>query len=693
MSGSLEITASEALGRTDEISLSRGVAEAGLRVLTVAALGDRPAPAVLARLRREFELRGEIAAEWGAVPLSLSESTGRLTLVLADPGGVPLSTIIAGRSGPLRHGETTRLLRVALAVARTLSRIHVAGLIHKDVSPANILVDEKAGTAVFTGFGGASLLRREQRHSETAETMSGTLPYMAPEQTGRMNRSVDWRSDLYSLGAVLYELFTGLKPFTAYDPMEWVHCHIARQPSPPAERTVGLPAQVSDIILKLLAKTAEDRYQTADGLAADLERCLEQWEAEGRIAPFAPAADDHSGRLVIPERLYGREEESEVLLAAFRRVADDGAPEMVLVSGYSGVGKSALINQIHPAMVERDGMFGAGKFDQHKRDIPYATFAQACHGLVRQILASPESDIRRWREAFLDAVGPNGRLIIDLIPQMELIIGNQPPVPVLAPSEAQVRFLATFRRFVAVLARPEEPLVLFLDDLQWMDGGSMKLMEHLMTHPEVRHLLVLGSYRDNEVDSAHPLMLTIDSVRKGGRRVSDIVLTPLGRADLARMIVDTLRCPPERAEPLVRLIHQKTAGNPFFAIQFLTTLVEDKLLWFDQTAKEWAWDVERIAAMGFSDNVVMLMAAKLRRLPEPDQAELRRIACLGNSASLSTLAMVYDRTEAECLAGTEKAVRAGFLIRTGDRLVFAHDRIQEAAYLSLPIAEMVAAHL
>ncbi|WP_170958832.1 AAA family ATPase [Magnetospirillum sp. 15-1] len=693
MSVPSEVKVADILCRDEETVLVRGIAAGGRPLLVRSAASDRPAQPVIDRLRREFALRGEIDATWGAIPLSLEEASGRLALTISDPGGEPLVRLVSPRSGPLRHADVARLLRLSALLARTLGRIHAKGLIHKDITPTNVLVDEALGKAIFTGFGSTSQLRREQRHNQAAESISGTFAYMAPEQTGRMNRSVDSRSDLYSLGVVLYEMFTGLRPFSAFDPMEWVHCHIARQPSPPRERVSGLPEQVSAIIMKLLAKTAEERYQTADGLAADLERCLAEWDADGRISSFPLAGSDHSGVLTIPEQLYGREAESATLLAAFGRVAEDGTPELVLVSGYSGVGKSALVNQIHPAMVERDGMFGAGKFDQHKRDIPYSTFAQAFHTLIRQILGAPESDIRRWREAFLDAMGPNGRQIIDLIPQLELVVGEQPPMPELPPGEAQVRFLTVFRRFVSVLARPEQPLVLFLDDLQWMDGGSMKLLEHLMTHPEVRHLLLIGSYRDNEVDSAHPLMLSVDAIRKGGRRVDNIVLKPLGEADLTHMVADTLHATAESVSPLARLIHQKTAGNPFFAIQFLTTLVEEKLLWFDQSRAEWIWDISRIGAMGFSDNVVILMAAKLRRLPEADQAELRRIACLGNGTTLGTLAMVYDRTEDECLASMELAVQAGFLIRNGDRLAFAHDRIQEAAYLSIPITEMVATHL
>ncbi|ARJ65153.1 hypothetical protein WV31_05510 [Magnetospirillum sp. ME-1] len=673
--------------------MSRGAGPRGEPVLLRSAASDRPPQAVVARLRREFDLRTELDSGWAVIPTALEEVSGRPVLILADPGGEPLSRLMEPGPRTLRPAEVARLVRLSVAVARSLGNIHAAGLFHKAVTPDHILIDENRRSALFTGFGSASALRREQRHSEMAGPLSGSVVYMAPEQTGRMNRSVDSRCDLYSLGVILYELFTGLRPFAASDPMEWVHCHIARRAAPPHERSVGVPPQISAIIMKLLAKTAEDRYQTADGLAADLERCLANWSADGRVTEFPLGQDDHSGLLSIPERLYGREAESERLQAAFARVADERKPELVLVAGYSGIGKSALVSQILPIMVERDGLFGAGKFDQHKRDIPYAPFAQAFHSLIRQILATPESDIRRWKEAFLQALGGHGQLIIDLIPQMELVIGPQQSLPKLPTSETQVRFFTAFRRFVGVLARPEQPLVLFLDDLQWMDSGSMKLLEHLMTHPEMRHLLLIGSYRDNEVDASHPLLQSIELIRKTGARVEDILLRPLAYGDLERLVVDSLHCQAGQAAALVALIFEKTAGNPFFAIQFLTSLFEEKLLWFDRVRSEWAWDLEGIARLGYSDNVVALMAAKLRRLPEAEQAQLRRVACMGSGATLDLLTAAFDSPVDETLFQIDAAIRSGFLIRHGDRLDFAHDRIQEAAYLSIPADELAPMHL
>src|SRR5438477_3342379 len=326
------------------------------------------------------------------------------------------------------------------------------------------------------GFGIASRLPRERQVPEPPEFIAGTLPYMAPEQTGRMNRSIDSRSDLYAFGVTLYEMLTGRLPFTASDPMEWVHCHIARQPAPPSERLKNVPGSVSAIIMKLLAKTPEERYQTASGVESDLRRCLEEWQSHGRIYPFPLGAHDASDRLLIPEKLYGRNREVDALIAAFDRVVMQGRPELVLVSGYSGVGKSSVVNELHKVLVPPRGLFAAGKFDQYKRDIPYSTLAQAFQSLIRPLLGKSDPELAGWREAFREALGPNGRLIIDLVPELKLIVGDQPPVPELPPRDAQSRFQLVFRRFLGVFAKLEHPLALFLDDLQWLDAATLELL-------------------------------------------------------------------------------------------------------------------------------------------------------------------------------------------------------------------------
>jgi hypothetical protein len=391
-------------------------------------------------------------------------------------------------------------LPLAIGVASALAQVHQRGLIHKDIKPANILVNSVTGQAWLMGFGIASRLPRERQAPAPPEVIAGTLAYMAPEQTGRMNRSIDSRSDLYALGVTLYEMLTGELPFVASGPMEWVHCHIARQPAPPDE-VVGIPAPLSAIVMKLLAKNAEDRYQTAAGLTADLRKCLAEWESHHRIEPFQFGADDASDRLMAPEKLYGREHEIETLLGAFDRVVTSSRPELVLVSGNAGIGKSSLVNELQKALVAPRGLFASGKFDQYKRDIPYATLAQAFRGLVRPLIG--ESELTRWRASFSEALGPNGQLIVDLVPELELVIGEQPPVAAMPPQDAKNRFQMIFRRFVGVFARKEHPLALFLDDLQWLDAATLDFIEHLATQSEVQHLLLVGAYRDKEVDHSH----------------------------------------------------------------------------------------------------------------------------------------------------------------------------------------------
>ncbi len=384
--------------------------------------------------------------------------------------------------------------------------------------------------------------------------IAGTLAYMAPEQTGRMNRSVDSRSDLYALGVTFYEMLTGTLPFTAADPMEWVHCHIARQPAPLDERVAGIPQPLSAIVMKLLAKTAEERYQTAVGVEADLRRCLAQWELQRRIEEFPLCEHDASDRLLVPEKLYGRAREIDTLLAAFDRVVAGGAPESVLISGYSGIGKSSVVNELQKVLVSPRGLFATGKFDQYKRDIPYATLAQAFQNLVRRLLGKSEAELQSWRDHLRQALDPNGLLIVDLVPELKLIIGAQPPVPDLPPQDAQNRFQLVFRRFINVFARPEHPLALFLDDLQWLDAATLDLLEDLATQPDVRHLLLVGAYRDNEISPSHPLLRTLEAIRKAGARVQEIVLAPLGLDDVGQLVADAMHCEPERVRPLAQLV-------------------------------------------------------------------------------------------------------------------------------------------
>ncbi len=659
----------------------------GAAVLAVLPAAERPTPATLDRLAREYALKNELDGPWAVRPLELVRERGRTMLVLEDTHSEPLDGLL----GPPM--EVRSFLRLAIAIAAALTQVHRRGLVHKDIKPANILVNRTTGEVKLTGFGIASRQPRERQAPAPPESIAGTLAYMAPEQTGRMNRSIDARSDLYALGVTFYQMLTGSLPFTATDPMGWVHCHIARGPVPPSEQLETVPAAVSNLVLKLLAKTAEERYQTAAGLERDLRRCLAAWDAQHRIDAFPLGQHDTPDRLLIPEKLYGRAREIVTLLAAFDRVVTSGRPELVLVSGYSGIGKSAVVNELHKALVPPRGLFASGKFDQYKRDIPYATLVQAFQSLIRPLLGKSEGELGSWRDALRDALDPNGQLMLDVLPELKLLIGEQPPVPELPSQQAQSRLQLVFRRFVGVFARPEHPLTLFLDDLQWIDMATLDVLADLLTQADVQHLLLIGAYRDNEVTSGHPLMRKLDAIRDAGASVREIRLESLARGDLKRLIADTLSCAPRRAAPLARLVDEKTGGNPFFTIQFISELAEEGLLRFDHDAARWQWELNRIHAKAHTDNVADLMVGKLTRLPVETQAALQQFACLGNVADITRLSIVLGKSDDDVRTDLWDAVRLGLVERLDGSYKFIHDRVQEAAYSLIPKRLRAEAHL
>ena len=656
-------------------------------VLVVLPAAERPTSDTLDRLANEFGLKDQLESTWAARPLALVRENGRTMLVLEDPGGEPLSRLIGQ---PMDVGI---FLRLAVALAVSLGRLHERGLMHKDIKPTNVLVNTKTSQVWLTGFGVASRARSEQQSTGLPEAICGTLAYMAPEQTGRMGRSMDSRSDLYSLGVTLYQMLTGCLPFSASEPMDWVHSHIARKPPTANEQSEAIPSTVSAIVLKLLAKSPEERYQAAASVEHDLRRCLTEWETLGRVDDFAPGQHYIPDRLLIPAKLYGRTQEVEILLASFERVATKGTPELLLVSGYSGIGKSSVVNELHKVLIARGCLFASGKFDQYKRDIPYATLAQSFQSLVRSLLGTDHAELRGWRDALQQALGSEGSLLLDLVPELKLVIGEQPPVPELALHDAQRRLHLLLRRFIAVFARPDKPLALFLDDLQWLDGATLDFLEDLMSHTDVRHLLLIGAYRDNEVDAGHPLSRKLESMRRSGQTVHNVVLAPLAEVDLQQLVSDSLHCAPPLVASLARLIHEKTAGNPLFAGQFLTALTEEGLLRFDQSLARWCWDMTRTEAKAHTDNVVDLMMARLNRVPVDTRDALRQLACLGNGAELALLHRVYNISMDEMRERLEKAVRTGLVICSGSSYRFVHDRVEEAIYSLTPEPYRATTHL
>ena len=671
--------------RKDDVTLYRGAGDAVIPILMVVPGGDHDSVESIKRLEREYSLKSELDADWAAQPIELTQYNDRMALVLKDPGGEPLDQLLGQ---PL---DLPKFLRIAIPLAGALRRAHERGLIHKDIKPTNVLVNMASGVAWLTGFGIASHLQREHREAQPPELIAGTLAYMAPEQTGRMNRSIDSRCDLYSLGVTFYEMLTGTLPFATFDPVELIHCHIARQPEPLVERVPGIPATLSAIILKLMAKDPEDRYQTARGVEADLRRCLGEWESTGRIERFRLAVRDLPDRLVVPERLYGRSSEVAMLADSFERVARDGRQALVLVSGYSGVGKSSVVNELQQVVISRRGLFAAGKFEPHERDIPFAPIVRAFHNLMRSVLLSSEADLRRWREEIRRALGANARLITDLVPEVALVIGPQEPVPDLPPQQAEARFRRVLQRFVGAFARPEHPLVLFVDDLQWLDRASLAVLRDLATHDEAMHLLLIGAYRQNEVGPTHPLSATLSAIRDVSF-VQEIEVAPLRWEDIGALISDALHQGRDRTQPLADVAHEKTGGNPFFVIQFLHELADERCLAFDFSTGAWTWDLEQINAKGYTENVFELLAGKLDRLSATTRDALRDLAFL-NVGRTGFLSIARGYSESELHAALAEATKSGFVTRGADGYAFCHDRIREAAYALAPESERAAVHL
>lgn len=674
---------------SDGFLLLRGLKRADDRPILLKAAGARPARdhREVERMQNEILIAGKLASSIAATPIALDRYEGMPVLVLEDPGGYSLRSLL-GKPMPIG-----RFLRLASGIAAALAEIHANGIIHGDVKPESFLVDETTGKVALTNFELASPLSREHRKAKNPALIEGTLAYMSPEQTGRTSYAIDARSDLYSLGVMFYEMLAGRRPFHASDPVEWVHCHVARFPPSIGEFRPEVPAALVAIVSKLLAKVAEERYQSAVGLRHDLDVCLKQWTEAARIDLFPLGERDAPDQFPIPQKLYGRDAEIAVLLGALERVFTTGTPELVFVSGPPGVGKSALVHELQKSALHERGFFLSGKFDQYRRNVPYATLVQAFQRLVLDILAEPEERLSAWRSALQAALGRNGQVIVDVIPQVDMIIGKQPPVPSLPPIETQNRFHMAFQSFVGVCAHRDHPVALFLDDLQWADVSSLVLVQHLVRHPDTRYLLVIGAYRDTEAGQDHPVARMLDDLRGAGPALTEIRLDPLSVDHVNEIIAVAARCTPAEAAPLARLVHEKTAGNPFFTIQFLKMLDGERHLWLELGAARWRWDIAQIRGKSFTDNVVELMIAKLRRLPDVTQEALEILSCVGNTVPLGTLAMLLDRPEPDVERLLWEPVREGLLLRSEGVYRFAHDRVQQAAYSLIPEEQRPEIHL
>ncbi len=665
-----------------------------------------PPPEKIAWFKREYETIRSINLPGVIDVYSLENLENHWVIVLEDFGGESLNRIF-----PKKQFTIAEFLDLAIKIVDILGQIHLQHIIHKDINPSNIILNLKTGKLKLIDFGISTTLSQENPTFRNPNVLEGTLAYISPEQTGRMNRAIDYRTDFYSLGMTFYELLTGQLPFPTNDVLELVHCHIAKQPTPPHELKPEVPPIISAIVLKLMAKNAEERYLSAYRIKADLEECLRQWQSKGQIDSFLiDNKHNVSDQFQIPQKLYGREQEISTLLAAFNR-CNQGTSEMMLVTGYSGIGKSVLIQEIYKSLTRQHGYFISGKFDQLQRDIPYASLIQAFRSLVQQLLTESEAKINNWRKKLQVELGGNGRVIIEVIPEVELIIGPQPPLPELPTAELRNRFNLVFQKFIKIFTQPEHPLVIFLDDLQWADRASLELIQLLMTAANNKYLFLIGAYRDNEVNEAHPLIQSLEKIEKARVRINRILLPPLALTDVTQLIVDTLFVESITAKPLAQLIQEKTAGNPFFINEFLKSLYSEGWLFFNYGSQKWQWNLEQIKAQPLTDNVIELMTKKVKQLPTTTQALLKLAACVGNQFDLKTLAIIYEKSIQETAKDLRSALQSGLIVPLNyayqlveldveglsNQLVaeykFAHDRIQQAVYSLIPKADTQAVHL
>ncbi len=731
---------------------------------------DYPRPSELSRYQQEYQITHNLDLDGVVKAYSLEKYQKTLVIVFEDFGGESLKQLFNNRGGGIYELPLRQFIPIAIKITESLGKIHAAQIIHKDINPANIVLNPETEQLKIIDFGISTILTRENPTLKNPNVLEGTLAYISPEQTGRMNRYLDYRTDFYSLGATFYQLLTNQLPFETNDPLELVHCHIAKNPVP-LHLKIGeenCPKVVSDIVMKLMAKTAEERYQSAWGIKADLEKCLEQLQCQGAISEFTLGSQDIADKFQIPQKLYGREKEIKTLLAAFERVSGNWSSvnghllaepttnnqrqsELMLVAGYSGIGKSALVAEIYKPITRQRGYFISGKFDRFQRNIPYSALVSAFSELVRQLLTENEIKLNQWRTKLELAFGSNGQVIIDVIPELELIVGKQPAVAELGATESQNRFNLVFQNLIKVFAQPDHPLVIFLDDLQWTDTATLKLLQLLMTATDCQYqntvsttispiaedkggLFLIGAYRDNEVNEAHPLMLTVDEIRQSGAIVNQLSLCALELTHVNQLISDTLKCTPQRAKPLAELVLSKTGGNPFFLNEFLQSLYTEGLLEFNIHSLSWQWDLNQILLRNFTDNVIELMAFKIQKLPINTQQVLQLAACIGNQFELFTLSIVADKSEREIANLLWEAIGEGLVIPLGDtyklleldtisretsrrrdaetrrieippnisftppqpitiEYKFTHDRIQQAAYSLIPEEDKQGLHL
>ncbi|MEO0984787.1 MAG: serine/threonine-protein kinase PknK [Cyanobacteria bacterium J06639_14] len=689
----------ESLHRGTRTTVYRAVETATQQAVVIKVLSQEyPNFAELVQFRNQYTVAKNLSMPGIIRPLSLKPCGNGYGLVMEDVGGISLAHHVEQHSPSL-----VEILDIAIQLADILHELHQYRVIHKDIKPANILILPDSKQVKLIDFSIASLLPKETQTIQSPKSLEGTLAYIAPEQTGRMNRAIDYRTDFYALGVTLYQLLTGQLPFASEDPLELIHCHMAQLAVTVDQVNPEVPSMVAAIVAKLMAKNAEDRYQSALGLKHDLEQCLTQWQEQKAITDFALGQQDVCDRFLIPEKLYGREAEVKSLLDAFERVAQ-GSSELMLVAGFSGIGKTAVVNEVHKPITQQKGYFIKGKFDQFKRSIPFSAFVQAFRSLIEQLLSESDEELAIWKIKILKALGNNSQVLIDVIPELEWVIGQQPPAIELSATAAQNRFNLLLQKFIGIFTTSAHPLVIFLDDLQWADSASLNLIQVLMGASEIGYLLLLGAYRDNEVFSAHPLMLSLAELKKQAAIITTITLAPLSIPHVNQLTAETLSCAPEVAQPLTNLVHQKTQGNPFFTTQFLKGLHEDKLIAFNTNLKHWECDLTPVRNAALTDDVVEFMAERLQKLPAATQNILKLAACIGNLFDIATLAIVSQQSNIDVATILWRALQEGIILPQSEvykfyierdtedciqdspliLYQFLHDRVQQAAYLLIP---------
>ncbi|MGB8954162.1 MAG: AAA family ATPase [Tumebacillaceae bacterium] len=666
---------------------------------------DFPARKDIMQLKREYEVAQRAASPGVLAPLALEPFQHTWLLMMEDCGGETLEQMLT--RGPL---DLPLFLEIAIRLADAVMHVHRKNIVHKDLKPANILVNADRGIVKITNFASASLLLGERPEILQPDALEGSLSYISPEQTGRLNRSTDFRSDLYSLGIIFYEMVTGQVPFVTDDPVNLIYQHLTTEPVPP----MGVPRPISDVIIKCLAKHAEDRYQSAYGIKHDLEVCLRQLGEQGRIQDFEVGQADRSEHFRLSDVLYGREQELRSLQAAFAGVCS-GECQSVFVSGSSGVGKSSLVEELKRIVLQEHGLFVAGKFDQ-RTQAPYQGILQALEQLIRQLLAESEASITVWREKLYQAVGSRLQVLIEVLPGLKLIVGEQPPLGLLPTWESQNRLQSAIQNLIGVMATRERPLVLFVDDLQWADQASLNLITLLLSECSVTNMLVIGNYRDDEALAQEHVVPMIRNLREKGALLHEIHLQELDGAQVQRLIADTLHGASDECVSLAQAVMERSGGNPFFVKQFLQSLHARGFVHVEESSGEWRWDLDAIRQLEVSSSQVDFMLSKIRELPASVQDVLKAASCLGSSFDLQMLHIGMERDLAELAVDLLRALEEGLLstkgsdyqwlyvMRDGTQEVewldfsrvafhFPHDRVQQAAYELLSEEERIGTHL